>query len=753
VSEARVDFETRSDVDLKKHGSARYFASPHWRALIMCYSIDGGPVKEWTYRDVYCPADLAEHIRNGGYIRGHSVSFEMQALDQLARRQNWPPPRGRMASPWLAPAIDRYRCTAVEAAAMALPRSLEGVGAALNLPIQKDKEGDRLIKFFSIPQRRLKRHADLPPGPIWNEPEDHPEEFAKFVAYCRRDVEAEAEVAKRLVPLSAAEQEMYVLDQVINSRGLRVDLQSVHAAIAMAEKARATLEDELLTITGGYVTGINKGAEICRWLETQGVSTAGVAKDVVAELLELEDLPPKARRVLEIRQQGAKSSTAKLQAFIDRASTDGRVRHAFVMNAASTGRWSSRGVQLHNTPRPRKVFSDAHEDGHLNFASLFEIIRTADPAVVSFMYGPQLGQPLPLLSDALKGFIWAAPGHDLLAADYSGIEDAVGMWDAGETWALDAMREIIADPSKPDMYRLTAEGIYGEPIGKKDGRRQVGKVARLALGYEGGVSALWSMGRVYNLKLASVYEAVWAAADEERRERACKRYERCLKRKEAKADILSREGWIAGELVKIGYRESHPAVRDGWEIRRDAIHDAVAEPGKQVSALHCTYLVAHGFLWCRLPSGRCLAYAWPRLKPMVWFHDKATDEAECIPAEQGYARERDGEGKVKGPARSAVTALGVNSVTLAFERYALYGGLACENVVQAIAADLLRVGIKAAERAGYPVIGHVHDEILTEVPRGFGDVGDFERLITELPSWAAGLPLTASGWRGKRFRK
>lgn len=743
MTEARVDFETRSDVDLKKHGSARYFASPHWRALIMCYSIDGGPVQTWTYRDYDCPEDLSDHIASGGYVRAFNAGFERQCFEQLAWRQGW-----------FEPAVDRYRDTAVEAAAMALPRSLEGVGAALNLPIQKDKAGGDLIKQFSIPVRRLKKHAHLPPGPIWNEPEDFPADFERFKAYCKLDVETEAEVAKRLVPLSAAEQEMYVLDQVINSRGLRIDLQSVHAAIAMAEKARATLEDELLTITGGYVTGVNKAAEMIRWLNSQSIAADSVAKDKIVDLLELEDLPATVRRVLEIRQQGAKSSTAKLQAFIDRTSADGRVRHAFVMNAAGTGRWSSRGVQLHNTPRPRKVFGDAHEDGQLNFASLFEIIRTADPNVVQFMYGPKLGQPLPLLSDSLKGFIWAAPGHDLLAADYSGIEDAVGMWDAGETWALDAMREIIADPkNKPDMYRLTAAGIYGEPIDKKDPRRQVGKVARLALGYEGGVSALWSMGRVYNLKLASVYEAVWAAADEERRERACKRYERCLKRREAKADILSREGWIAGELVKIGYRESHPAVRDGWEIRRDAIHDAVAEPGKQLHALHCTYMVKHGFLWCRLPSGRCLAYAWPRLKPMVWFHDKATDEAECIPAEQGYARERDGEGKVKGPARSAVTALGVNSVTLAFERYALYGGLACENVVQAIAADLLRVGIKAAEQAGYPVIGHVHDEILTEVPRGFGDVGDFERLITELPPWAAGLPLTASGWRGKRFRK
>jgi DNA polymerase len=739
TAEARVDFETRSDVDLKKHGSARYFASPYWKALICCYSIDGGPIQEWTYRDGACPSDLAEHIRSGGYCRAFNANFERQCFDELARRQGWP-----------APAVDRYRCTAAEAAAMALPRSLEAVGAALNLPIQKDKRGDELIKLFSIPIRRLKRHAHLPPGPIFNDPADLPAEFEAFRMYCRRDVETEGEVAKRIFPLSAAEQELYTLDQVINSRGLRVDIDALHAALQIAEKAKAALEAELLDLTGRAVTGVNKAAEMIAWLKSQGVETDSVAKANVADLLELEDLPAKARRCLEIRQQGAKSSTAKFQAFLDRASADGRVRHAFIINAASTGRWSSRGVQLHNMPRPRKEFADAHLDLDL----LFNFIKTGDPATVQWMYGPKLGQPLPLLSDALKSFIIADPDKELVVADYSGIEDAVGMWDAGEQWALEAMRGILADPKKPDMYRHTAEGIYGEPIAKSDVRRQVGKVARLALGYEGGVAALYSMGRNYFLKLHTVYPAVWASADEERRERASKRYEKCLARGEASTKVLSREGWIAGELVKIGYRASHPAVRDGWAIRRDTIREAVLAPGTQVSALHCTYLSAHNFLWCRLPSGRCLAYAAPRLRQQVWFRDKITGESEVVPAEQGYARERAGEGKIEGQAKPAVTALGVNSVTLAFERFALYGGLATENVVQAIARDLLAWGIFKAERAGYPVIGHVHDEIITEVPRGF-DPGAkrFEKLICELPEWATGLPLGASGYSGSRLKK
>lgn len=742
--EARVDFETRCDLRLgKKHrdnkGVANYFASPHWRALIMCYSIDGGPVRRWTYRDgMTCPADLAEHIRRGGYIRAFNASFERQCFDQLALRFSWP-----------RPAIDRYRCTAVEAAAMALPRSLGAVGVALGLSELKDDAGKELIEFFSQPIRRLKRHEHLPPGPIFNEPEDHPEKFEQFVDYCGQDVVAEGAVAERLFPLPDFEQEMYVLDQVINDRGIRVDLESVHAAIALAEKAKARLEAELFSITGGAVQGVNSAATMIAWLKAQGLETDSVAKAEVADLLEMEDLPPKVRRVLEIRQEGAKSSTAKLQAFVDRASADGRVRHAFVFDAASTGRWSSRGVQLHNLPRPRKAFGDAH----LNLQTLFDVIRSRDPAMTEWMYGPDLGQTLPLISDALKSFMWAAPGHDILAADYSGIEGAVAAWAAREEWKLEAMRAIIADPKQPDLYRLAAEGIYGEPIAKSDVRRQVGKVSELSMQYEGGVGALHSMSRNYFLKLHTVFEPVWAAASEDRREMAAKRYERCLKRKEAKADVLSREAWIAGELIKVGWRATHPAISGGWGLLREAIFNAVNEPGTQVHALGCDYRVAAGFLWCRLPSTRTLAYAAPRLRDMVWFKDKITGENECIPADQGYARERAGEGKVAGRAKPSVTALGVNSITLKFERFGLYGGLAFENLVQAIAADLLRHGIKLAEKAGYPVIGHVHDEIITEVPRSFGDVKEFERIICQLPAWATDLPLTASGFRGKRLKK
>lgn len=243
------------------------------------------------------------------------------------------------------------------------------------------------------------------------------------------------------------------------------------------------------------------------------------------------------------------------------------------------------------------------------------------------------------------------------------------------------------------------------------------------------------MARNYSLKLKTVYAPTWEAADPERREKAQSRYEECRARNELLTQQLCREEWLAAELVKVGWRATHPAIVAAWKALEAAARGAVDAPGSQCSAVKCTFLVARGFLWCRLPSGRCLAYGRPQVREVeVPWADKALTPD---------LREK----------RPVVTALGVDSQTKQWVRYPLYGGLLFENVVQAIALDLLDNGLALAEEAGYPVVGHVHDEIIAEVPRGFGDVGAFERLICQLPAWAQGLPLTAGGWRGKRYRK
>jgi DNA polymerase bacteriophage-type len=743
MTEIRIDFETRSDVDLKKRGAGPYFESPHWKALMACWSFDGGPIRDWT-ADQPLPAELREALADPAVtIRAWNASFERQCFEQQHARLGWP-----------LPAIGRYRCTAAEAAAMALPRSLDGVGEALGLPIQKDKEGSRLIRKFSMPRKPKK---DEPEGLWWNEPEDHPEDFEKFIAYCRQDVATEAEAAKRIVRLSDYEQAVYTLDQVINSRGIRIDIASAHAAIELAEKAKVRLDAEMREATGGYVRKCSEPGRLLEWVQAQGIELGSAAKAEITDLLSAPDVPDHVRRALEIRQEAAKTSVAKLQAMVARASADGRVRGSFVFCGASTGRWASTGVNFANMPRPRRVFDDAHVDP----AVLFDAFRTRDPDHLQFLYGPNLGRPLHLVSDAIRGFVWAAPGHELIQADYTGIEGVVIAWSSGEDWKVQALREINEDPSLPDMYRRTAAQIMNtttEVITKKHPLRQsVGKVSELALGFGGGPSAFYSMSKNYGVALDPLYAPVWETASEEKREMAVKRYESCLKRGISSTKDISREAWLACEMIKVGWREANPAIADGWRLREDGMRAAVRAPGTTIDVLKFRYKVAHGFLWARLPSGRCLAYGSPRLKDQVWakvlLDDGTWSDSEVMDRDTAEKLALLGKAKIERPAPQKVTALGVNAVTKKWERFALYGGLIAENDTQATARELLVNGMLKAEAAGYPIIAHVYDEIIGEVPRGYGDLAEFERMICDLPEWAAGIPLKASGWRGKRYRK
>ena len=743
-----ADVETRSPVDLRKCGSHVYFEHPDTSVLMCAYRLDDGPLKIWTY-DQSCPPDLAQAIEDGAELVAYNAAFETLAFDLLHKRRGWP-----------KVAYDRYVDTAAAAGAMSLPRALGDLAEALGLPVQKDKDGMRLIRKFSLPRRP--RKDEDPNGLYWNEPEDHPADFELFKRYCMRDVETEEAAASRLVPLSSDEHKVWLLSEVINRRGIRIDTKSARSAIRLAEKAKASLDKEIRRVTAGYVTKCSEPGKLVAWVQSQGVELTSAAKSEITELLDCEDIPDNVREALEIRQEAAKTSVSKLTAMLARSSADGRVRGSFMYHGASTGRWSNTGVNFANLPRPRKAYEEALKDGTFTSMSLFEAFREEDPDALTSRYGAKLGRPLHLVSDALRGFIWAAPGHDLLQADYSGIEGAVIAWLADEVWKLEALHEINRDPeNNPDMYRRTAAQIMNSTtdiITKKHPFRQsVGKVSELALGFGGGVSAFYSMAKAYGVGLDQMFAPVWETADEERRAKAVKRYEAELKRGKSHTTELSREAWIACELIKVGWRASNPAIAQLWRDLEDAIRAAIQAPGTRHEAGKCQYLVAKGFLWCRLPSGRCLAYGGPRLKDQVWAEVKLDDgswsDAEVMDRDTAERLERADAVRIQGRTSPKATVLGVNSVTKKWERFGLYGGLAAENCTQAVARDLLVNGMLRAERAGYSIIAHVYDEIITEVPRGWGDVREFEQLICELPAWAEGLPLTASGWRGKRYRK
>ena len=742
MSEARCDYETRSDVDLKQRGAGPYFASPHWRALILCYSIDDGPIRDWTGGP--CPDDLKRHIESGGHIKAFNASFERHCFDEMARRHGWP-----------RPAFDRYRCSMATASALGLPRSLDKLGEALGLAVKKDKRGAALIRFFSIPAK----HEPL----TFREPQDHPKEFAEFVAYCRQDVATEAEADRRMVSLSDDEQAVYTLSETINQRGVRIDTASARAAIRLIEKEKARLDAEMAEATGGVVTACSQAARLTAWLAAQGLLLDGVAKDDILEAFELDDLPERARRALLLRQEASKSSTAKLTAFLRRTDADDRVRGCYVYHGAAPGRWSSAGgVNFANLPRPRAAFDDAELDA----ATLFAAFRTEEPALLRTLYGDELGKPTHLVSDALRGFLIAAPNRDFVAVDYSGIQGAIGAWLSDEKWKLQAMREIIADPTLPDLYRRAAAGILGtttEVITKKHHMRQaVGKTSELALLFGGSIAALVGMAANYGMRrrdLHALYPALWAAADEETREKAVKRYEQRLKsRDKQKTDVLSREAWIACKIIVDGWRRHNPASVEAWAALETGMRDAMRDPGVAKLTLgRIKYLAKSGFLWCMTPSGRCIAYASPKLKDQVWaklrLEDGSWSEAEVVEREEAMRLEATGRAQIQGATTPKVTALGVDSTTQKMTRYALYGGLAMENLAMGCERDILVNGMRRCEAAGYAITLHNYDEAVAEVPRSFGSVEEMERLMLELPAWTANLPLTCHGWRGKRYAK
>lgn len=682
MRELNLDWETRSDVDLIKEGVYRYVESAFTDVILASYWFnDDGVIRRWR-RGEPCPQEIWERVESGGIINAHNAAFERLIWWFIACvRYGWPHPK-----------LEQFRCTAVAAAALSLPRALGRLGDALDLKVKKDKRGAYLIKQLSVPRGW---HDGKP---IWNE---DPKLLDEFHDYCDDDVRTETEAKSRIVPLSDYEQRVYVLNELINDRGLRIDVKSARAAVKIAEAAKIVLNKEITQVTGGYVTAVTQAAALKRWVEQQGIITDNLDKDTIDDLLHSDDLPDRVRRALELRAEGAKPSVEKIAAMLNRVSRDGRARGVYLHHGAGqTGRFSSRGVQAHNLPKTRKIF----ENENPRLDTLFRAIRTGDPRALTFLYGDELGRPLHLLSDAVRPFIWAAPGHDFIDADYSSIEGRMSAWFAGEEWKLEAFRAFDRGDG-PGMYELTAASIYDVDVADVDRpKRAVGKVGELSMGYQGGVGALSKMARQNKLKLHTVFGPVWESATKERREAAEKRFEERVKAHDEATIKLGRQGWLAAELIKVGWRGGHPNTVQAWHLLEEAATAAVKEPGSVHSAVGAKFRVVQGFLWMQLPSGRCLAYGSPRIGEVI-----APWADKTLPL-------------AKQERKIGLTALGVDAQTDRWTRHSVYGGSLFNNLVQGSARDIMVHGMFAAEEAGYPIVLHTHDEMAAEVPHGFGSV-------------------------------
>lgn len=691
-----IDFESRSPVDLQHCGAFVYWEDPSTEVLCASWAIGDDDISSWVPGDPV-PQELADHITRGGVVSGWNVNFERLCFQHcMGPRHGWP-----------VPELKQYEDTMAMASAMSLPRSLDEAARAIGLNEGKDIEGSKLM--IQLAQST---------GPI------DPAKLKRLVVYNKQDVVVERAMRKTMLPLSDREQQLFQFDLKINSRGVLLDLDLVDAMQRIATGEKDRLNAAIAMATGGAVTSISQSKALAEWLTANGVPTNSVAKAVVNDLLE-GNLPQPARRVIEIRQEAAKSSVAKLKSAKLCVCGDGRARGLLQFLGADSGRWAGRLLQPQNFPRPSGLVKDPDK--------AIAWLMGGHAEAIEFRYG----WPLRAIADSLRSIIVAKPGHELIAADFSSIESRLLAWVAGEQWKLDAY-QAQDEGHGAGIYEINAAQIFSRPveeIGADSTERQVGKTAELSMGYAGGVTALMKMARNYNTKMAVALPALLAASPMERIERAERRHADCLKRRDSSADILTKEAWMACELTKLGWRASNPSSVEFWNKLETAALIAVDCPGKQIDAgaAGISFLSHRGVLWHRLPSGRVIAYPHPRaaLLEVPW-----ADKSK--PVEQ---RER----------RRTVTALNVEGKKLM--RKPLYGGMLTAYTIQGTARDLLADAMLRVEAAGYPVVLTVHDEVICEIPKNFGNLAAFQSIVEASEPWADGLPIATKGYRASRFRK
>lgn len=553
----------------------------------------------------------------------------------------------------------RWYCTAARSAACALPRALEGAGAAIKLQIQKDMEGSRLLKKYWKPRKPTKNNPAK-----WHA---KPNELWRIMKYCTTDVDAETLLFLALPDLNPLEKQVWLLDQKINFRGFRADRDLVKQVLKMIELETVNLNSETTGMTGGAFESTTQRDEVLSWLEAEGVYLPDLQAKTVSDAIAEGLVGGNTKRMLEIRQAVSKTSTKKYHAFEMRSRGDGRVRDILMYHGASTGRWSGMGVQPQNFPRGMGI----------DTGLAAEICRTGDLELVRLIYG----DPMNLFSTCLRSVIYASENHDMFCADYAAIEARILFWVAKHEIGLQAYRDD--DP----IYEQMASVIYGVPLDKvTKAMREVGKRAVLGCGYGMGWKKFQATCKQFGMEVS-----------EELAQRAVN-----------------------------AYREINPPVVKLWGSLERAAIAATQRKGTKFTINRTSWWVENNFLWCELPSRRRLAYYGPEIR---------------------Y------ENTPWGEKRPRLYHWGMNSYIHKWECAGTYGGKLTENVVSAIARDLMAESMLRIEQAGYDVILSVHDEILAERKIGEGDLDKFEKLMSMLPPWAEGAPVRVEGWSGKRYRK
>lgn len=551
-----IDIETKSSVDIGKAGLYRYAQSEDFEVLLFAYQMDDGEVELVDLaQGEQIPENVQLMLKDVAVVKhAYNAAFEWYCLN-----------RAGYETP-----LEQWRCTMIHGLYCGYTAGLDATGKAIGLPQDKQKltTGKALIRYFCVPCKPTKSNGNR----TWNLPRHAPEKWELFKEYCKQDVVTERAILKRLsyFPVPEEEQELWQQDIRMNAFGVRVDSKLIEGALTIDGVSSTELTEEAVNITG--LKNPNSTAQLKAWVEKElsdsleaDVELPGLRKEDVSILLERNDLPKEIRRVLEIRQQLGKTSIKKYVAMETAKGADDRVRGLTQYYGANrTGRWAGRLVQLQNLPRNYLKT--------LDYAR--ELVRIKNYDGIRFLYG----NVPDTLSQLIRTAFIPSEGHKFVVADFSAIEARVIAWLAGEQW----VNEVFATHGK--IYEATASQMFHVPIEKivkgnpEYSLRQKGKVATLALGYQGGTAALIAMGAL-NMGLAE----------------------------EELPDIVQR------------WRNANPRIRDLWyAVEQAALTTMQTAQPQGINGLIFRYegelMYGQSFLTVQLPSGRKLFYPKPFLK-------------------------------------------------------------------------------------------------------------------------------------------
>lgn len=656
-----VDLETYSSVDLQAAGVARYVESPDFEILLLAYSTDDGPT---TVIDLASgetiPEAVAEALRSEAYEKhAFNASFEITCLQK--------------ALGGIRP--EQWRCDKVHAMYCGYPGSLEAAGKALGLPEEKQKlaTGKALIRYFCNPCRPTKSNG----GRTRNLPHHDPARWALFKQYNAQDVETEKEIEHRLAafPLPEDIQQQWITDIRINSRGVAIDADMVEGALTIGRETTEALMDEARRITG--LDNPNSVGQTQEWLRDRGVDLPNMQKETVADALAGGIADSEAARVLEIRQELGKTSTKKYDAIEACVCNDGRVRGLLQFYGANrTGRWAGRLVQVQNLPR--------------TYIRQLDLARKCVTAHNGNALRAVFGSIPDTLSQLIRTAFIAEPGRILIDADFSAIEARVIAWLAGEEWRLEVFR------THGKIYEASASQMFGIPIERiKKGNpeyamRARGKVAELALGFQGGVSAMRRMDIGHNL------------------------------------DNLSDDE--VQEIVN-QWRAASPKIKQLWYDTQEAAISAINGQPRSTHGLlfarEHNARTGQSFLTVTLPSRRKLFYLDPQIAENRWGGPSISYLGVNQETKQWCRIETYG-GKLT---ENAVQATARDCLAVAIERVTAAGLPVIFHIHDEVVIETLPFGTP--------------EEMLKRVT---------DLMAAPIP-WAPGLPLAADGWVGRYFKK